>query len=166
MARAIRTFNIPDCTCGHDHDLLEFLVASVIKGVEEGDIEAEDALEIGYIVAQAAEQVGWVKAGDELEDLRMLTNGLTGMAELEPELSSGESFTAPQSNHPDDPRLIRQHMLLSVSNDELAIARPGTDSLRVSESTPEVVFVIALDRDLKLALIRDLTASLEEDDEE
>lgn len=68
MARATKTFNRDDCFCGLDHDTLDHIVRQTLALATAGRIHSEDQF-VGIIV-KSAEEVGWVKAGDELEDLR------------------------------------------------------------------------------------------------
>lgn len=81
MARAVRTFN-NGCDCGKDHDSIEYLVASTLYDYAVGNTDYADEWEVGLKVAEFAEQVGWVKAGDEVEDLRILVDGMTGLDEV------------------------------------------------------------------------------------
>lgn len=168
MARAKHTYNRPDCECGYDHDDLPHIVAAVLIGVETGALDAETPQEVGQLVAQAAGMVGWVKAGDELEDLRSLVGDITGIDSIDiGDTKPGDGFRAPVINDVNDPRLEAENMLLSVDRDHLYIGKTTGDALRQKDSPVEVLFTVYLNDDTKKALIREMTNSLapEEDSE-
>lgn len=74
MAKQYRTFNTPNCYCGQDHDSLAHMALATMAAWQRGDFdEYEDPMAAAAMVLEdAAEQVGWVKAAAELEDLREL----------------------------------------------------------------------------------------------
>jgi hypothetical protein len=167
MARAKHTYNTGKCTCGKDHDQLSHIVAAVIIGVENGALEADSPWDVGDLVAQAAEDVGWVKAGDELEDLRSLVGDITGIDSIDlGDPKPGEGFHAPVSN-PEGEALTPQNMLVSVDENFMYIGKTNNDALRQKDSSVEVIFTVFLTPEVKKALIREMTNSLptEEDSE-
>lgn len=58
--QAERTYNVPDCTCGQDHDGLNHIVrALLIMAAIKPEVTIAD---LGREFEQAAVKVGWVKA--------------------------------------------------------------------------------------------------------
>lgn len=169
MARAVHTFNTDSCDCGQDHDQIFYLVGAVLAAIDRGALPDNGPAETGHMVQRAAEMVGWVKAGDELEDLRSLVGDLTGIDQIDlDDLQPGEGFTAKPVNSLDDDALKPQNMLLSFSDDKLYIAKPAGNALRAKDDQVEVIFTVHLDEQTKRVLVEQIQDSYkkEEDDSE
>jgi hypothetical protein len=162
MARAVRTFNTDNCQCDWDHDSIEYLTASTLHAFSVGQLQFEDERAIGVYVAGLAEQVGWVKAGDELEDLHKLLDGVTGLDEvghIDFEANQKHQYEAQINNETASERVglaMKGNYLLFVQWDE------GEDP---REEPATVVGIIQLDIDAKRDLIARLEQSIEEDSE-
>lgn len=62
MTTEPNTFNIPDCTCGRDHDAIGTITLSALEQLEEraeqtGELYGPE--DVAVLVTEAAEHVGW-----------------------------------------------------------------------------------------------------------
>lgn len=106
MARAIRTLNTPNCVCHQDHDALEFIVMAVLESADRHVNDGETVMhsDIAMSIAKVAEEVGWVKAGDELEDLRLICNSVMApdyQAPPDPTAGFGPTYHPEEKNDDD-----------------------------------------------------------------
>jgi hypothetical protein len=158
MARAVRTFNT-DCNCGTDHDTIEWLVASTLFSYARGLVEFDSEMDIGLAVAQMAEQCGWVRAGDEVEDLRVLLDGVTGLdevGEVDFEENQREAKTALITNE-----TVTERVGLAMQGDHLLFVQ-WDEQAQMGDDPARVVGVIYLTDEGKRALIQTIEASIED----
>lgn len=71
-----KTYNVPNCTCGHDHDSLSHISMAVLTALFNGVFASSDdpLSEAALQIEDAAQKVGWVQGAAELDDLRRRFN--------------------------------------------------------------------------------------------
>ncbi|WIF20548.1 hypothetical protein SEA_JFLIX2_57 [Rhodococcus phage Jflix2] len=61
-----KTFNFPECTCGEDHDQIGYITTAILDALED-KAEPYTPTDVGALVAEAAEAVGWHRDPEKAE---------------------------------------------------------------------------------------------------